>query len=265
MPLTRKIRDLLGVEDRDRLIAVLAAGAEVRKPSQFFAWTQGPLQALLPHEILICAAGGHDPAGTRLRYFTATRYFRANHFEAACHPRGGFITEAIRHWRAARRPCLCFDGGPPSACAPHWLEKLSRLELRNMAAHGVAAPDGGVQSWFGLFRLPRPDGRYAPLLELLLPTLAASYARVLAEEATTTSAAAAAPTPLLTVREREVLTLVRDGLSNPAIGECLGVSAATAKNHVQNLRAKLKARNRAQAVSEGLRLGLIEPVSGDAP
>lgn len=62
----------------------------------------------------------------------------------------------------------------------------------------------------------------------------------------------------LTPREREVLTLLADGLSNRAIGEVLGISAHTVKFHVDGLLDKLSARSRTHAVVEAVRRGLLE-------
>lgn len=247
-------------EDRDRLISILESSLEVRHVTQFFAWTQGALQGLLPHEILIC--GSTDPASgdLRLRYFTATRYFKPEHFEAACHPRSGLIPKIVRHWHGLRRPCFspAPEGETPSD--PAWQDMLQRLELKNMAAHGLLAPGGDVHAWFGLFRVPQPHARHALLLELLLPAISAAYNRALAMESIL-PVNAVKMGKLLTKREQQVLELIRDGLSNVEIAEHLTISVMTAKNHVQNIRIKLKARNRGQSVSEGLRLGLIRPRS----
>ena len=61
----------------------------------------------------------------------------------------------------------------------------------------------------------------------------------------------------LTPREREVLVLLSLGLSNREIAERLGISAHTAKFHVSSIFGKLGAESRAEAVSQGIRDGLI--------
>lgn len=64
----------------------------------------------------------------------------------------------------------------------------------------------------------------------------------------------------LTPREREVLGLLADGLSNRAIGTRLGISAHTVKFHVDALLDKLAARSRTQVVVKAVREGLLELV-----
>jgi DNA-binding NarL/FixJ family response regulator len=63
----------------------------------------------------------------------------------------------------------------------------------------------------------------------------------------------------LTDREREVVALVADGLSNAEIGERLVVSPATAKTHVSRAMGKLGARDRAQLVVTAYESGLVRP------
>ncbi|MDX6725397.1 MAG: two-component system, NarL family, nitrate/nitrite response regulator NarL [Baekduia sp.] len=64
--------------------------------------------------------------------------------------------------------------------------------------------------------------------------------------------------PALTPREREVLVLTADGRSGPEIARHLHLSAATVKSHMQNMYEKLGVSDRAAAVAEAMRRGLLE-------
>ncbi|MBF8267204.1 MAG: chemotaxis protein CheY [Dehalococcoidia bacterium] len=67
---------------------------------------------------------------------------------------------------------------------------------------------------------------------------------------------------LLSEREREILGYVSMGLSNKDIASRLYLSVGTVKNHLHSIIEKLHAQNRAQAVAEGIRSGLIPPPQG---
>ena len=62
----------------------------------------------------------------------------------------------------------------------------------------------------------------------------------------------------LTPREGEVLRLLADGLGNKDIAVKLGISEHTIKFHIHSLLGKLGAASRTEAVTRGLRSGLIE-------
>ena len=64
---------------------------------------------------------------------------------------------------------------------------------------------------------------------------------------------------ILTEREREVVALVAQGLTNDEIAGQLIVSPATARTHVSRAMVKLHARDRAQLVVFAYRSGLVRP------
>jgi DNA-binding NarL/FixJ family response regulator len=64
---------------------------------------------------------------------------------------------------------------------------------------------------------------------------------------------------VLTPREREVLALVGQGLSNDEIGAAMYLSPATARTHVSRAMTKLGARDRAQLVVVAYQTGLTKP------
>jgi two-component system nitrate/nitrite response regulator NarL len=68
---------------------------------------------------------------------------------------------------------------------------------------------------------------------------------------------AAPPAEALTPREREVLQLLSQGLSNKQIAQALRISEHTVKFHVNAILGKLGVQGRTEAVVQAARLGLI--------
>lgn len=81
-----------------------------------------------------------------------------------------------------------------------------------------------------------------------------------------TPAATPAPSPLaeepegkkLSARETEILQLIAKGVSNNEAASMLNLSKATIRTHLEHIYRKLEVTNRVEAVTEGLRKGLIQ-------
>jgi len=75
------------------------------------------------------------------------------------------------------------------------------------------------------------------------------------------------PTPVesLTEREIEVLQLVAQGASNPAIAEELCITINTVKTHLKNILEKLQVENRTQAATYALQSGLVDTGEDHVP
>ncbi len=77
------------------------------------------------------------------------------------------------------------------------------------------------------------------------------------EAALPVSSPASSPVLAMTNREQEVLRLLASGASTQAIAQKLGISPATARNHVSKILAKLGVHSRLEAVTFVLRNGVI--------
>ena len=63
--------------------------------------------------------------------------------------------------------------------------------------------------------------------------------------------------PTLSVRERQVLELVAEGMRNKEIAAALGISTDTTGMHVKNIYTKLDVHDRTAAVAKAIRRGII--------
>ena len=80
-------------------------------------------------------------------------------------------------------------------------------------------------------------------------------------ETTTPGAPALAEEPegkKLSARETEILQLIAKGISNNEAAQLLSLSKATIRTHLEHIYRKLEVTNRVEAVTEGLRKGLIQ-------
>jgi two-component system, NarL family, response regulator YdfI len=90
-----------------------------------------------------------------------------------------------------------------------------------------------------------------------LVMLSAAVGLSLAERIQPSFHSGVTPIQDLTQRELEVLAMMADGLGNREIAERLGVSDHTIKFHISSILDKLDASTRTEAVTTGLRMGLI--------
>jgi len=92
---------------------------------------------------------------------------------------------------------------------------------------------------------------------LLAPSVTRRLIREFAERPVPTAAPGAGTALGITDREREVLALIGNGLSNTEIAARLSISVATAKTYVTRLLAKLDARDRVRLVIIAYEAGLV--------
>ena len=101
-------------------------------------------------------------------------------------------------------------------------------------------------------------GEYSLSPGVLKRIISASVVKPAADE---TAASNDRPAEELTRREREVLCLVAEGLSNAAIADRLFISEKTVKNHVSSILRKLEVKDRTQAAIWAYRHGVADAAS----
>jgi len=264
---------ILTDEEQENLLRAIETSMQVRRRHQFFLWTQGPLQAFIPHNILIAVLAREGKEVLVMDRFNAC-VVGEQAFEALCHPGEGLVVQAMSAWReAGGSPLLMVPGGQwPPTLDERFADPLADSDLGSAAGHGSATLVGsGIASSFFLFaQMPNKlSPRHAYFIELLMPNIHMAFLRTLekSEGVAHESDDGMRHDGLgntMTGRELEILVRVQEGKSNQEIGASLKISPLTVKNHIHKILRKLKVRNRAQAVSKATAMHLIVGYNGAA-
>lgn len=256
---------ILSKLEQEALLHAIEAALPVREARQFFLWTQGQMQALLPHQIMVCLRFGADDE------LVHSSCLHSGVLDAAVRgrladPADGLALRLARHCRASLLLPASVDAGGEAA-RPHWQPfqaELRQCGMDNALVHGTGCLPGGA-SCFVLFGLPHAArARQAYFLSLLLPYLHLSWQCVSAGAGlghghglgpARAEGALARP---VSARETEILYWVKEGKSNDEIGQLLGISGLTVKNHLQRLYRLLGVSNRAHAIARCGALRLLE-------
>lgn len=233
---------ILTRQEQEYLLCAIESGLRVAGPHQFFLWTQGQVQALLPHRVLVCLQAGHGGAPTRLECLHGA--------VLAPGARQALLALALRIARGGRMPAAIDAREAPDGLG----DEMLRLGFDNVLVHGTGPTSAGG-SVFLLFGLAvRPTARHAYFLELLLPYLHLALGRLPAAR----TAVDGAPARALSARETEIVGWLRTGKSNDEMGRLLGISGLTVKNHLQRIYRTLGVNNRAHALARCMELRLLE-------
>jgi len=263
-----------GVE-LEKLLLVIQSGLRVRARHHFFNWTQGAVQTLLPHDLLVCAVAEAGKRSYRIESFSCYPE-QASRGEALNSREGGLVQRLAQLWeKGGCNPLLHREkaGAGPIAAL---LKEVAMHRLGSFVAHGICGFNGAAGTFFVFCALPAAPVRHIEYVaELLVPYMHAAWQRVQLQQDGAEPAARPAPraaagtepasefSGLLTARELEILHWVGEGKSNMETGMILGISGLTVKNHVQNILRKLKVQNRTQAISKCMSLNLLHPKRGE--
>lgn len=245
---------ILSRQEQEYLLRAIESGLRVASMRQFFLWTQGQLQALLPHQVMVALQFGPAGALRRLECLHAT--VLAPSTQALLADRAdGLALRIARHCRqGARLPALADAGDARRGVLDGFMDELREVGFDSVLVHGTGATAEGA-SVFVLFGLPmRPGPRHAYFLELLLAHLHLALLRLPSDG----PRRAGTPARPLSAREAEIVGWLREGKSNEEMARILGISALTVKNHLQRIYRLLGVGNRAHALARCLELDLLD-------
>jgi transcriptional regulator EpsA len=242
----------------EALVLNLDASLRVHARAHFFKWTQGLLQSLIPHEVLLCARRGGDARALRVDSFGTPAQSAAlgELFQRDAAAAPGLLGE----WRERGcQPVACVARQGGALCGGEFARELERLGATELIAHGAGDADGQAGSFFVFCCRPGATGPASSYLaQLVLPALHAAWVRAQRDGLAEAGARpAGAEAGVLTPRELEILRWIAIGKSNFEVGAILSISPLTVKNHVQKILRKLNVVNRTQAVGKALEARII--------
>jgi transcriptional regulator EpsA len=251
-----KLQDI----DRERFSNAVEASFSVSSRQQFFVWTQSSVQALVPHEILICGIEDGSRQGVSMHRFTANRYFRQEHFDIVADPMNGLVPLLLASFDAHRSTVVY----APAVAGLGVDKDLSALvtgnELKNLAALLVMGTRGKFEAFYAFSRVTAElDAKLGYVMELLVPHLHSAFLRVLATERDASGSQSQRAGRLMTPRQQEILSLIKAGKTNSEIADVLSCSQWTIKNHVQAILRKLDSNTRTHAIARAMSLGILHP------
>jgi transcriptional regulator EpsA len=243
----------------ETLMLNLDASTRVHSRPHFFNWTQGLLQSLIRHELLVCVLRHGEPAGMRADSFSTAAANPSALSETFLHD-ASIAPGLIKAWEERRyRPVICETGGAGPLGSGNFVRELERLRATHLLAHGTHDANGAMASFFVLACGPGSVGpRQVYFAQLAVPFLHTAWLRSLVNGRSKDLDRLKPPVGTsITVREREILKWIYLGKSNIEIGAILGISPLTVKNHVQKILRKLDVLNRTQAVGKALALRIL--------
>ena len=250
--------DFLQIES---IVLNLDASLRVHARAHFFSWTQGLLQSLIRHELLICTLCLGKPPAFRADGFSMTTP-EPNLFSDMFLRDTAVAPALLKAWEERRYQPVIIEVGPnqPALGSGGFTRELERLGATQLLVHGIHDAEGRAISLFIFACRPgSASQRQAYLIQLLAPSLHAAWVRTQLTKRAESGGDKAAGGSVLTVREQDILKWIYLGKSNFEIGAILKISPLTVKNHVQKILRKLNVVNRTQAIGKALELRILNP------
>jgi DNA-binding CsgD family transcriptional regulator len=242
---------LSGLDLQSWLDALGALPVAPLTENDILAWVEGPLRKFFPFERFFGAYGNLSGGLIRLRRSPVTSGY-TQEFLASLESVFDVNLRGCFAWWVSNRRAFFVDAtggrdehGVPIAATRRELEEMERFAMGNVAAHGVIDPyvDAGTYISFAGVPTTRPEQTLAAALDLIAPVL---HSLLLA---TKRREEAGVDLTALTDRQREMVDLAVEGLSDKAIARRLSISDHTVGNHFRAIYAQLGISKRSHLIA----------------
>lgn len=257
-------QSLFDPDELESLGLVLDYSLKVHTTHQFYCWTQGLLQNLIRHELLICAQRKGETGAFVADSFTVSST-QPSTINDLFGQDTSLVANLMKAWEENGFLPVIWDVQREASAADSALAReLCRIEACDLLVHGTHDAFGKPVSVF-IFacRTGSCSHRLLRLARLVVPSVHVAwmhtqFVRPVAQE---NARSALGGRDLLTAREMDILGWIYRGKSNIEIGLILGISPFTVKNHVEKILRRLNVLNRAQAVGKAMALRIFDSSS----
>ncbi|MES2634785.1 MAG: XrtB/PEP-CTERM-associated transcriptional regulator EpsA [Pseudomonadota bacterium] len=250
---------LLSTTENDpaHFLKIASQGAAISTHQDLWRWLQGDVQQWLQHDAMLVAWGDFRTSALHFDIISSEPGLRSHDWTMRS------LAPLISYFRdcwiaAQQQPCDLDLGSCADLVADARRDAVPVEKLTCMSGalvHGIAGSRHGSDRIFAaVSREPFCRRGAGTALKLLVPFMDCALRRMppAPERASRDRNKAdldAARLAALSGRERQIMSWVALGKTNPEIGSILSISEFTVKNHMKNIFCKLDVTNRAQAVS----------------
>jgi transcriptional regulator EpsA len=230
----------------------ITACQSVENLSDLFMWSQGPLWAYLPHDVMLFSVADSQSQWV-LSDCLHSQPLKGQVINALIDPHHGLLSLLIQESRKLGMRKLYIDakGRSEQPIAPALGKAVVALKLGGIWFADTGALPGFHRLSFALLGAQLQD-KESLQWGWIVPSIQAALSRV-ASGQTPVQDLLVDPTfegQVLTARQIEIMQWVRQGKTNHEIGAIMDISPFTVKNHLQKIFQRLKVNNRVQAVAQ---------------
>lgn len=242
--------------DLDDVMTIVARAIAVDDSDELLALINTDVADVLHHDAMLCGSGTSDMGGNYL-YNLLHHNFPPAYIDALTSADGRTDSPLIQRWRTTLEPIVFQAGRDDDHYPAEWVRTFKLHGFRNTAAQGVLDVRRKFGSYFVFSNIDGEVGaREIFLLKLITPHLHFALMRALTKVQALGSLTGSLQEPM-TAQQMEILHWMNQGKTNWEIAQILSMTKNNVKYNIEQILVKLEVKNRAQAVSKAMLIGLL--------